>query len=73
MSTIYLLIIRHLKVQGIMSEIVEEQFPMFERKEAMEIQLRNNGFVYGHSYIFKNTEYGQMWSVSQCFFGMPNW
>ena len=37
MSTIYLLIIRHLKVQGIMSEIVEEQFTMFERKEAMEI------------------------------------
>ena len=73
MRTIYLLIIRHLKVQGIMSEIVEEQFPMFERKEAMEIQLRNNGFVYGHSSIFKNTEYGQMWSVSQCFFGMPNW
>jgi len=55
MSTIYLLIIRHLKVQGIMLEVVEEQFLVFEKKETMEIWLRNNGFVYGHSDIFKNT------------------
>lgn len=54
MRTIYLLIIRHLKVQWIMPETVEEQFFVFEKKEAMENWLRNNGFVYGHSYYFQN-------------------
>ncbi len=55
MNTIYLLIIRHIKVQGIMLETAEEQFLVFDEKEVMENWLRNNGFVYGHSDIFKNT------------------
>ena len=55
MSTVYLLIIRHMKVQGIMIEPVEEQFFVFEQKEGIENWLRNNGFVYGHNAIFQNT------------------
>ena len=54
MRTVYLLIIRHMKLQGIMTETVEEQFLVFEKKETMENWLRNNGFVYGHSYYFQN-------------------
>lgn len=61
MSTIYLLIIRHLKVQGIMLETVKEQFLVFENKETLESWLRNNGFVYGHSDIFKNTPGEYYW------------
>ena len=53
MNTIYLLIIRHIKVQGIMLETAEEQFLVFDEKEVMENWLRNNGFVYGHSDILR--------------------
>lgn len=55
MSTIYILIIRHLKLQGIKLDPIEEQILVFEKKDALEIWLRNNGFVYGHSDIFGNT------------------
>lgn len=55
MNTIYLLIIRHLKVQAITIETIEESFLVFEKKDVMENWLRNNGFIYGHCDIFKNT------------------
>ena len=48
MENIYILILRHKKLEVIKLVTIKEQFFVFESKEAVETWLHNNGFVYGH-------------------------
>lgn len=48
MEDIFILILRHKKLGAIKLENIKEQFYVFKSREAVEVWLRNNGFVYGH-------------------------
>lgn len=54
MENIFILILRHKKLGAIRLENIKEQFLVFESREAVEIWLCNNGFVYGHCDGYKN-------------------
>lgn len=54
MEKVFILILRHKKLEAIKLKTQKEEFLVFKDKEIMETWLRNNGFVYGHCNGFAN-------------------